>query len=150
MTKGYKLLASHIRQQESLTKTPVSNFRQKVAGFSSHRVRWKTIMSDFRRKCPSLVYVFLFCRKLYCQKLNCSSSWLPGLSPSPSASSLSHNFFHQGSLSPRISSLWHCCALAITGADLEVKESRMSGVTSWSFGEAVKIITKWVQRKSLH
>ena len=28
-TQGYKLMVSHIRQQESLTKTPVSNFRQK-------------------------------------------------------------------------------------------------------------------------
>ena len=55
-----------------------------------------------------------------------------------SISSSSHNFFHHGSLSRRISSLWHCCALAITGADLEVKPSRTSGVTSWSFGAAAK------------
>ena len=64
----------------------------------------------------------------------------PGFSLSSfiSASSSSHNFFHHGSLSLRISSLWHCCALVITGADLDVKASRLSGETSWILGAAKK------------
>ena len=72
------------------------------------------------------------------QKFSCSLSSVFSLSLVPSSSSSSHNFFHQGSLSRRISSLWHCCALAITGADRDVKASRISCVTSWSFGAAEK------------
>lgn len=70
-----------------------------------------------------------------------------------SASSSSHNFFHHGSLSLRISSLWHCCALVITGADLDVKASRLSGETSWSFGAAKKELNSNIYQicnKSLH
>ena len=46
-TQGYKLMASHIRQQESLTKTTVSNFRHKWPVL-------ETIESDQRHLCPIL------------------------------------------------------------------------------------------------
>lgn len=79
------------------------------------------------------------------QKFSCSLSTALVLFSVHSTSSSSHNFLHHGSLIWRISSLWDCCALAITGADLDIKPSRTSGVTSWSFGGAEKHVFRLVR-----